>query len=82
MILVDVFVPSIDKTYDFQLNETIVISTVLEELGEMIEQKEHLELIGNIEDLQLCDRQRMMLLPKNRTLAESEIVTGCSLILV
>ena len=34
MILVDIFVPGIDKNYDFQLNETIIISAVIEEIGE------------------------------------------------
>lgn len=82
MILVDVFVPGIDKNYDFQLNETTIISAVLEEIGEMIGQKEHLDIVGNIDDLQLCDKKRQVLLPKNKTLAECGIMTGKSLILV
>ena len=82
MILVDIFVPGIDKNYDFQLNETIVISAVIEEIGEMISQKEQLDIMGDIDDLQLCDRRKQVLLPKNKTLAECGIMTGESLILV
>lgn len=82
MILVDIFVPGIDKNYDFQLNETIIISVVIEEIGEMISQKEQLDIMGDIDDLQLCDRRKEVLLPKNKTLAECGIMTGESLILV
>lgn len=82
MILVDIFVPGIDKNYDFQLNETIIISAVIEEIGEMISQKEQLDIMGDIDDLQLCDRKKQVLLPKNKTLAECGIMTGESLILV
>lgn len=82
MILVDIFVPGIDKNYDFQLNETIIISAVIEEIGEMISQKEQLDIMGDIDDLQLCDRRKEVLLPKNKTLAECGIMTGESLILV
>ena len=41
MILTDVYVPSVDKIYDFQLNEKVPVSTVIEEITEMISQKEH-----------------------------------------
>ena len=82
MILVDIFVPGIDKNYDFQLNETIIISAVIEEIGEMISQKEQLDIMGDIDDLQLCDRKKQVWLPKNKTLAECGIMTGESLILV
>ena len=41
MILVDVYVPSVDKTYDFQLSEKSKISIIIEEITEMVERKEH-----------------------------------------
>lgn len=82
MILVDVFVPSVDKTYDFQMNENAPIYTVLEEISEMIGQKERSGVVGDVNKLQLCDRESRSVLDKNRTLADYEISTGKSLILV
>ena len=82
MILVDVFVPSVDKTYDFQINENAPIYTVLEEISEMIGQKERSGVVGDVNKLQICDRESRSVLDKNRTLADYEISTGKSLILV
>lgn len=82
MILVDIFVPSVDKTYDFQLNETIMIETLIEEISEMIGQKEHSVIVGDVTKLQLCDREGQCVLAKNMTLAACGITTGKSLILV
>lgn len=82
MILVDIFVPSVDKTYDFQLNENTPIFTVIEEISEMIGQKEHSGVVGDVNNLQLCDKEKKQVLAKNKTLADYEVVTGKSLILV
>lgn len=82
MILVDVFVPSVDKEYDFQLSETASISMVIEEISEMIGQKERTEIVGDVNRLQLCDQERQCILDRNRTLAECQVTTGCRLILV
>ena len=40
MILVDIYVPSIGNTYDFQLDEEVPVGNVIEEISEMIGQKE------------------------------------------
>lgn len=82
MVLVDVFVPSVDKEYDFQLSETAEISMVIEEISEMIGQKERTEIVGDVNRLQLCDQERQCLLDRNRTLAQCGVVTGSRLILV
>lgn len=82
MILVDVFVPSVNKVYDFQLSETASIYTVIEEISEMIGQKERSELAGDVEKLQLCDKRKQCILEKNKTLAECGVITGQTLILV
>ena len=36
MILVDIYVPSLDKTYDFQVDETIQTEKLIMEITEMI----------------------------------------------
>ena len=82
MILVDIYVPSIDKTYDFQLNENVPIHTVIEEIAEMIGQKERTAVAGNRDNLMLCDTKSQQELDKKRTLREYGFTTGQSLIFV
>lgn len=82
MILVDVFVPSVDKEYDFQLSETASISMVIEEISEMIGQKERTEIVGDVNRLQLCDQEKQCILDRKKTLEESGVVTGSRLILI
>lgn len=82
MILVDIFVPSVNKVYDFQLSETTPIHTVIEEITEMISQKERAVIVGDIKELMLCDKKTQCILEKNKTLAESDIITGQSLIFI
>ncbi|CBK75874.1 hypothetical protein CIY_34180 [Butyrivibrio fibrisolvens 16/4] len=45
MILVDINVPSIDKYYDFLLNENTPIASIIDEITEMIGQKEKLSFL-------------------------------------
>ena len=82
MILVDIYVPSIDKCYDFQLNEEAKIETVIEEISEMVGQKERSSVVGDVSKLTLCDKRKRLILDGKATLASSGIVTGDSLILV
>ena len=82
MILVDVYVPSVDYVYDFQLDEDAPICVIVEEIGELIGQKEHCKIAGNIEKLILCSYKDKRILEKNLTLASCGIKTGDSLILV
>lgn len=82
MILVDIFVPSVDKTYDFNLNENVSVKMLIDEVSEMICQKERCKIIGNVSDLQLCDKYSQQILPKNRTLMDCGVLTGSSLILI
>lgn len=46
MILVDVYVPSLDRTYNFNLDEDSKISVLIEEISELICKKEHSVLDG------------------------------------
>lgn len=82
MILVDVYVPAVGNLYDFQLEENEKICTIIEEIGELVGQKEHCQVVGNIEELMLCSREKHMILSKNATLAQSGIRTGNSLLLI
>lgn len=82
MILVDVYVPSVDKSYDFNLDETAKGSVILEELVEMIDQKERTSLVGDLGDLILCDRLCCRILPMDIALKDCGIHNGSSLLLV
>lgn len=53
MILVNVYVPAVEHTYDFRLNESFAPGVIVNELCEMVEQKEQLSP-GN-------GRERLML---------------------
>ena len=82
MILVDIFVPSLDKTYDFQLNEDVPVDALIDEICEMIGQKEHSTMIGSSDDVFLCSFSGKRVLDRNKSLYESGINTGESLVLV
>lgn len=82
MILVDIYVPAVGNVYDFQLDEDEKVSTIIEEIGELIGQKEHCRMVGEISELMLCFQKKGMILSKNTTLAASGVRNGDSLILV
>lgn len=82
MILVDVYVPSLDKTYDFSLNDQASIAAVIEEISEMISQNEQCEMIKNPEELLLCSYDQRKILDMNTCLEENEIRSGSHLMLV
>ncbi len=82
MVLVDIFVPSVDKTYNFSLNENVAIDGVILEITEMIEQKERTKLIGSKSDLNLYKMSDSALLPQKNTLSDCYVTSGTRLILV
>lgn len=82
MILVDVVVPSVDKTYDFKLDENAPIWLVLEEITEMISRREHCEMQGNKEDVLLCRYDGQVVLNRLSTLSDSGITDGSRLLLL
>lgn len=82
MVLIDVFAPSVDKTYQFNLNENVKISVVTAEIAEMIGRREHMELNGRIEDMNLYDQQKGSMLAGEHTLSEYGIHSGYTLILL
>ena len=46
MIIVDVVVPALNRTYNFNLDEEVPISVLIEEISELICKKERSELEG------------------------------------
>ena len=82
MILVDIYIMAIDKTYDFNLDEDTPISILIEEISEMVSQKEKMELEGKSGDFYLCSKQDKSILAKELTLRECNIRTGDCLFMI
>ncbi|WP_167955902.1 hypothetical protein [Anaerosporobacter faecicola] len=82
MLQVDLYVPSLNKKYNFNLNETALVGTIIEELTEMICQKEQCTLFGEVGELMLVCIERQEVLQKQETLEQYGIITGNRLMLV
>lgn len=82
MVLVDICIVSIDKTYDFNLDEDTPIGVLIEEIGEMVSQKEKIMLEGKSEAFYLCSKKDRRILPKNLTLRKCQVRTGDYLLIV
>jgi hypothetical protein len=82
MVLVDIFVPAVDKTYNFSLNENTAIEGVILEITEMIEQKERTKLLGDKESLNLYTMRDSAVLPKTNTLSDCYVTSGSKLLMV
>ena len=80
MIMVDIRILSINRVYDFNLDEDTSIGVLIEEVTEMVLQKEKSFLIGKTEDMHLCSNKHI--LPKNITLRDCGIRTGDYLFMV
>lgn len=82
MMMVDIYVPGVDQTYDFNVDENAKISLLLEELVGMICQKEQCVLNGNIKELLLVSLTRNQILNPGLTLLHYKIGQGERLMLV
>ena len=82
MVLVDIFVPALDKTYNFTVNENVKISAVITEITDMIEQKEKMSFIGNQSKLRLYNTEDGRKLPVDNSLSECNIKSGKYLVLI
>lgn len=81
MILVDVYIPAVEQTYDFRLEETCRPDVIIGEICEMVEQREQLPADEG-ERFLLFDASLRRALPYDRTLEESGVIDGHLLILV
>lgn len=82
MVTVDIYVPVLDKTYDFKLDEDALIKVLIEEMVEMVGQKEQSKIEGNINTAMLVIPESRTILSRSTTLKEMGIHTGDKLILV
>lgn len=81
MITIDIYVPITGKTYDFSVDENIVVETITEEIVELIIQKENYVAYES-SDMYLFSKQDNQVLNRKFSLKENGIVTGNKLILI
>lgn len=82
MIIVNVDVPILGQTLDFQMDENIPIYEVQEEIVDIICRKNSCELIGEEQRLLLWDTERNILLQREKSGSENGLRSGSHLILV
>lgn len=81
MILVDVYVPAVEQTYDFRLEETCCPDMIIGEICEMVAKKEQI-FSEREERYLLVDASLQCMLPYEKTLEQSGVTDGHILILV
>lgn len=82
MIIVDVDVPSIGRSYQFSIEESTRIDVLVAEMAEVICTKEQCATMGNPENLILCHKDRKTILKKNTTIEYNGIKSADTLILL
>lgn len=82
MIIVEIKVPALDKTYDFQLEENVPLGELRKEIGEIICRKEQLSLKGDVKDLLIWDANGKRQLLLEKTAYENGLRTGDCILLV
>lgn len=81
MIAVDVYVPYLGSTYDFNLDEGTPISSLITEIMAMICVKERWPIPASAENLALFSPAKMRMLTPAASLCQEGIKTGQRLIL-
>lgn len=81
MIAVDVHVPYLGQTYDFSLDETAPIASLIDELANKICLKERFPIPASTGGLGLFAPRQARALPPTSTLAREKIDAGQRLIL-
>lgn len=82
MILVDIYIPSLDEVFDFRIDETAKVTNVVQEISEMMCKKYKTELNEKSENFFLCSAKQGKVLGGESTLEENGIVNGDRLYMV
>ena len=81
MILIDIKVSALEAQYDFSVDENSAISTIIEEIGEMITQREQCDPVRDYGNIQLFTLSGKIL-SRSKTLAAYGIKDGDTLIMI
>lgn len=82
MILTDVYIPAVDGSYDFMLDENVPVIQVMAEISEMISKKVKEEKPEEVADFVLYSMDTDTLLDVGMSLYENGIRDGSRLIFV
>ena len=82
MVLVEIYVACVDKTYDFRLDTKSVIKNVIDEIIIVVSQKEDIELTIDKEHITLSIVSKKIVMNKSLTLDDYNVVQGMQLMLV
>ena len=82
MILIDIYMPVMNKKYNFQVDESALIGDVLFQIKDMICLQEQCIIAGNPDELMLWDKEKKIQLSLEATLEDYEIKTGSRFLLV
>lgn len=82
MMIVDIEVPSLERKYQFSLEEQVTVETLIAELAEVLCQKEQCDLKGEVESLCLCSKEQKRILDRYTTLAQQGVQNADELLLV
>lgn len=82
MIIVDIEVPSMERKYQFNVDEQVPVETLIAELAEVISQKEQCIIQGNVSELCLCSEESQHILSYRESLFEQGIRNADRLLLV
>ena len=82
MILTDIYVPVLDRVYDFKLDENATTDQVIDEICELICRKEKLKAVEGKDKMLLCSVREQRTFAADETLLNAGVVTGDRLILL
>lgn len=82
MILVDIYIPSLDKTYDFQVDENASVQNLILEISEMIGNQTKSGNGISTEKFMLCSMDQDVILKRSSSLNSYGIQNGSRLMLV
>ncbi len=81
MILVDIYVPVLDRVYDFYLDAHKPVAQLIAEISKLIAEKEDTGLVGDERAFLLCEMSSGTILNAEYSLAQQGIGEGAGLLL-
>lgn len=81
MILVDIYIPALNQSFDFQVDETEPVGNIVVEVADMIGNRMKSPSVEH-EKLVLCSVEKGEMIPKNITPQKYGMKNGCKLFLV
>ena len=82
MIIVNIKVPALEREYNFSVDETVPVQDLIEEITELIVQKEGVQLSGSLDEMALCSLDFGFQCDRYSRLNDYGIGSGAELILV